>query len=184
VLVAGGGRNPPALDYLSAQVYSPPYLFRGPRPTIASAPGWSGYGSTMTVQTPDAADIASVALVGLGVVSHTNNMDQRFVDLAFDRSSNQLYVQTPADGNVAPPGPGRRGPARPVGRRLGLAALGRGRRPAHARGPGLLRGRPLAARRLRRRRLHQPLGDPEHRGGRRDRLRPHLRRRQRAVDAR
>ena len=45
--------------------------------------------------------LASVVLVGLGVVSHTNNMDQRFVDLAFARSSNQLSVQFPADGNVA-----------------------------------------------------------------------------------
>jgi hypothetical protein len=39
VLSAGGGRFAgfPQIDQLSAEIYSPPYLFRGPRPVITSA---------------------------------------------------------------------------------------------------------------------------------------------------
>src|SRR5262249_58695523 len=45
VLVAGGGRISPAIDYPNAQIYSPPYLFKGPRPIISSAPPTTTYGS-------------------------------------------------------------------------------------------------------------------------------------------
>ena len=38
--------------------------FKGPRPTITSAPSTATYGSNITVQTPNAASIASVALLG------------------------------------------------------------------------------------------------------------------------
>src|SRR5882672_3010459 len=61
VLVAGGGRwtgsSPDPSDQLSAEIYSPPYLFRGARPVIGSAPAQMGYGGSITIQTPDAARI-------------------------------------------------------------------------------------------------------------------------------
>jgi hypothetical protein len=107
VLVAGGGRfngvNEPT-DQLSSEIYSPPYLFKGARPVITSAPVQIGYGGTLTVQTPDASRIASVALIKLGSVTHAFNMDQRYVPLSFTSSSGNLSVQTPANGNLAPPG--------------------------------------------------------------------------------
>jgi len=104
VLVAGGGRVSPARDYLTAEIYSPPYLFQGARPTIASAPGSITYNTTMNVQTPDAANIASVSFIRLPSVTHTHNMSSRFVDLTFTRSSGSLDVTSPANANVAPPG--------------------------------------------------------------------------------
>ena len=86
VWVAGGGRfngvNEPT-DQLSSEIYSPPYLFKGTRPVITSAPVQIGYGGTMTVQTPDASRIASVSLIKLGSVTHAFNMDQRYVPLSF-----------------------------------------------------------------------------------------------------
>jgi hypothetical protein len=107
VLVLGGGRfngiNEPT-DQLSAQYYSPPYLFNGSRPTIASVPTTITYGSTITVQTPDASRIAAVSFIRLGSVTHTTNMDQRLVPLAFSVGSDSLSVQAPANGNLAPPG--------------------------------------------------------------------------------
>src|SRR5262245_60865667 len=104
VLVAGGGRVSPARDYLTAEIYSPPYLFQGARPTIASAPGSITYNTTMNVQTPDAANIASVSFIRLPSVTHTHNMSSRFVDLTFTRNSGSLDVTSPANANVAPPG--------------------------------------------------------------------------------
>ncbi len=44
VYVAGGGGDPGVTDQRSAQIFSPPYLFKGTRPTIASAPSTVSYG--------------------------------------------------------------------------------------------------------------------------------------------
>jgi hypothetical protein len=102
VLIAGSGRD--GVDQLSAEFYSPPYLFKGARPTIASAPTVVQYGGNFTVQTPDASRIAKVSLISLGSVTHAFNENQRFVPLTFQASGGALTVQGPTDGNVAAPG--------------------------------------------------------------------------------
>ena len=68
VLLVGG--NPARGSYEQhIEIYSPAYLFNADgtpalRPTITGVtPGAFGYGATFQVQTPDAADIASVVLV-------------------------------------------------------------------------------------------------------------------------
>jgi hypothetical protein len=106
VLVAGGGHDESITSpgEYSAQFYSPPYLFQGARPTITSAPASATYGSTMTVQTPDAASIASAALVSLGADTHTLDMNQHFVPLNFTAGPGALNVQVPTSPSVAPPG--------------------------------------------------------------------------------
>ena len=76
-------RTASAPGQFSAQIYSPPYLFNGPRPTIANAPAATTYGSDITVSTPDAASIRSVNLVSLGADTHQSDMDQHFVPLSF-----------------------------------------------------------------------------------------------------
>src|SRR6185312_4870312 len=54
VLMAGGGALPGrATDQLNGEIYSPPYLFKGPRPTISSLPLGATYGSSFDIQTPD-----------------------------------------------------------------------------------------------------------------------------------
>jgi hypothetical protein len=109
VFSAGGGNDTgslggPAIDHTQAEIFSPPYLFKGARPSISSAPGTVQYGSAFTVSTPDAASIASVSLVRLGAVTHAFNEDQRFLNLPFQTSSGSLTVQAPANANFAPPG--------------------------------------------------------------------------------
>jgi hypothetical protein len=104
VLVAGGGRLPPMPDHADAQIYSPPYLFKGPRPTITAAPSTTSYGGVMSVQTPDAASIASVSFVRLGSVTHTYNMDQRLIPLSFNAAAGSLNITSPSDAVTAPPG--------------------------------------------------------------------------------
>src|SRR5260370_10713776 len=81
VLIAGGGHgdNATGPGQYSAQVYSPSYLFNGPRPTIASAPATSVYGSAMTIGTPDAAAISAGHLVSLAADTHQADMNQHFV---------------------------------------------------------------------------------------------------------
>jgi hypothetical protein len=106
VLSAGGG-HPNGLGdpgEFSAQIYSPPYLFDGPRPTITAAPATSTYNASITVSTPNAASIGAVNLVSLGADTHQGDMAQHFVPLSFTTSSGSLTVQTPANSAIAPYG--------------------------------------------------------------------------------
>ena len=77
VLNSGSGDAAGAPDQLNAEIYSPPYLFAGPRPTISSAPTTISYGTSFTVSTPNAASIAKVSLIRLGSVTHAFDMNQR-----------------------------------------------------------------------------------------------------------
>jgi hypothetical protein len=105
VMVGGGGEyHGTRPDQLNAEIYSPPYLFKGPRPTVTSAPSTLTYGSQFTVQTPNAANISSVALLRLGSVTHAFNENQRYVPLTFTAGTGSLNVQAPANANLAPPG--------------------------------------------------------------------------------
>jgi hypothetical protein len=103
VLVAGSGRAGTAPE-LNAEIYSPPYLFHGPRPSISSAPAAVGYGATFTVNTPDAASISSVSLIKLSTTTHGFNNGQNFQNLAFQQVPGALSVTAPANANLAPPG--------------------------------------------------------------------------------
>jgi Domain of unknown function (DUF1929)/Bacterial Ig domain/Glyoxal oxidase N-terminus len=107
VLVMGGGRfanDTEPTDQFSAEFFAPPYLFRGPRPVILSAPSKLLYGQNFTVQTPDAGRIAKVVLVRFGTDTHDINMSQRFLPLSFASGASSLSVTAPVDANLAPPG--------------------------------------------------------------------------------
>ena len=110
VLVAGGGRQngrsqPDPADEPNAEIFSPPYLFKGPRPVISSAPTVIPYITPFSVVSPDAARIGSVSLIPLGAVTHAFNENQRFVPLTFTTVGSSLNINGPVDGNTAPPGP-------------------------------------------------------------------------------
>lgn len=77
VLVGGGRIDRPTgnTNLRSVEVFSPPYLFRGARPVISSAPERVGYGSTFLVGTPDA--VTGATLIGLGAVTHGFDQSQR-----------------------------------------------------------------------------------------------------------
>ena len=104
VLVAGSGERATNTDELNAEIFSPPYLFRGSRPALGDTPVGIQYMSSFSVSTPDAGSIAKVTLVRPGSVTHAINMSQRFMSLSFTGSAGGLLVTAPADGNLAPPG--------------------------------------------------------------------------------
>ena len=45
-------------EEMRLEVFSPPYLFKGPRPTITAAPTQATYGQTVTIDTPQASTIS------------------------------------------------------------------------------------------------------------------------------
>jgi hypothetical protein len=108
VLTAGGGAPGPQLN-LNAEIYYPPYLFdangnRATRPRITSAPMTASVGALLTLASPDAASIARVTLVKSGSVTHSFDMDQRFIELDMRKTGGGVVVQLPASPNSTPPG--------------------------------------------------------------------------------
>ncbi len=102
VLSAGSDSGDSLQTY--AEIFSPPYLFQGPRPVISSAPAAISYAHTFTVATPDAAGITSAVLIRTDAATHADHFDQRLVQLAFSIGHSQLTLTAPASGNYAPPG--------------------------------------------------------------------------------
>ena len=106
LLHTGSGDASGAENELSFELFSPPYLFQGPRPTITGAvPGGVGYGDTVVVPTPDAAAITKVTFIRFGSVTHAFDQSQRLVPLRFSQVPNGVSIAFPATGTIAPPGP-------------------------------------------------------------------------------
>ncbi|MBV9622409.1 MAG: DUF1929 domain-containing protein, partial [Acidobacteria bacterium] len=110
VLLAGGNPQQGVFEN-RMEIYQPSYLFNSDgspaaRPTIAAVPGSLTYGQSFSVSTPDAASIASVVLMKPGSVTHSFDMDQRYVGLSFTpgQASGTLSVSGPPNSNIAPPG--------------------------------------------------------------------------------
>ena len=101
----------------SAEVYSPPYYFNADgtladRPEITGVSSLAGadviqYGEIFKIASPDAADVDAIRLMRLGASTHTWNMGQQSMKLAFSRLSTALgtlTVTAPQHPFQAPPG--------------------------------------------------------------------------------
>jgi Ca2+-binding RTX toxin-like protein len=98
VLSTGGNGFP------ETEIYSPPYLFQGTRPTIASAPPRVGYGQSFFVETPDAATISKITMLRLSSVTHAFNQSQYINELSFSQTPGGLDVTAPsAPAAIGPP---------------------------------------------------------------------------------
>ena len=82
------------------ELYSPPYLFKGARPTISSAPATVNFGQQFTIGTPDAASITRVTLVKPMAVTHQTESNQRVIELPFlhDHVHPNNLIATAPDG--------------------------------------------------------------------------------------
>jgi hypothetical protein len=102
-VLSAGSDSGTSLDQ-TVEIFSPPYLFKGGRPTIASSPKFIAYGQIFTITATAAAKISRVALIKPGVDTHDNNFDQRYVDLTFTTGNGIITATAPASGEYAPPG--------------------------------------------------------------------------------
>lgn len=103
VLTAGGEDAYGEGGLHTAEIYSPPYLFKGIRPTIVSMSTAAGYGADFQLTTPDAASIVSVAALRPAALTHNFDENQRYLPLNFTIGAGQLTVTAPA-ANLTPPG--------------------------------------------------------------------------------
>ena len=86
-----------------AQVYSPPYLFRGPQPVITAAPAAARYGQSFQVST-NRNGVVSAVLVAPGATTHGNDMHQRVIKLQAQQTAGGLNLTIPASSALVPPG--------------------------------------------------------------------------------
>jgi hypothetical protein len=105
ILHSGSGDGAGLPRELSAEIFSPPYLFRGARLAITSAPDAVGYGQQFVVATPDAGRAVRATLVRLASVTHGFDQSQRFLELSLARVAGGLGLTAPGNGSLAPPGP-------------------------------------------------------------------------------
>ncbi|MFJ3809868.1 galactose oxidase-like domain-containing protein [Streptomyces sp. NPDC090073] len=87
----------------NVSIYTPPYLYKGTRPTITSMINqeWK-YGDTqrITVDRP----VAKAELIRPAAVTHSSDPNQRFVDLPLSVSGNNVDLNVTNNPNLAPPG--------------------------------------------------------------------------------
>ena len=88
----------------TAEIWSPPYLFRGPRPAILSLPNTISWAHRFTLGVRGEATRA--VLIAPGAVTHSVNFNQRLVSLRVASSgAGRMTLVAPPTADVAPPGP-------------------------------------------------------------------------------
>jgi hypothetical protein len=90
----------------SAEIYRPPYLFKGARPSIAAVPVAVRGAQKFAVSTPDEASIHHAVLMAPSATTHGADMNQRYVRLRITRRARGrgVTLKVPTNPHVAPPG--------------------------------------------------------------------------------
>jgi hypothetical protein len=96
---------PDPQEEMRLEIYSPPYLFRGPRPEIQDAPAEAAYGGALLVRSAQAGEVASACLIRSGLTTHSFNGEQRLVDLPIlGNVGETLRLQVTSSRTIASPG--------------------------------------------------------------------------------
>jgi Domain of unknown function (DUF1929) len=88
------------------EVYSPPYLYHGARPSISGGPSEVSRGAEAAFETPDATDIRTANLLRPGAYTHVTDVEQRSIALNFavDPSKDRIVVTIPKGAGLVPSG--------------------------------------------------------------------------------
>jgi hypothetical protein len=83
-------------------VYSPPYLSRGPRPTITSSPTEVAYGGTYSIGTTAATGrtVTRITVTSAPSATHSTDLNQRYLSLPLTGGA----ITLPAQSTIMPPG--------------------------------------------------------------------------------
>jgi hypothetical protein len=92
-------------EEMRIEIFSPPYLFRGARPTITAAPLEWKYGQSVDVKSADAGAVRFVSLVRNCITTHSFDTNQRLVDARITSQQNGIVtVKVTGNPNIAPTG--------------------------------------------------------------------------------
>jgi len=96
--------NKPGTFEKRIEIYSPPYLFQGDRPEIASGPVQVERGHRMWFGIPDVGAVRAARLVRPSAVTHVTDVEQRSIKLDIERNGDGLDVTIPASAGLVPSG--------------------------------------------------------------------------------
>lgn len=86
------------------EIYSPPYLYRGPRPTLSGGPRTVARGASATFTSRHATALRTARLIRPSASTHVTDVDQRSVAVAFRTSGDRVTVTVPKNRNLVPSG--------------------------------------------------------------------------------
>jgi len=86
------------------EIYSPPYLFHGPRPQITGGPQAVALGASADFTTSNPSDIVKVRLIHPSAATHVTDLQQRSIALTFTRTANGVQVTIPPQQTLVPLG--------------------------------------------------------------------------------
>jgi hypothetical protein len=93
--VAMAGWNNTAIE-----IFSPPYLYQGPRPVISAAPSSVQRGQSFVVDSPDAATISKIVLVRPMAVTHQTDTEQKVLEMPHVETGFSTFGTIATDGTV------------------------------------------------------------------------------------
>jgi hypothetical protein len=103
-VLSSGDDRPGTRGSDTGEIYSPPYLFKGPRPVIDSAPTAVPWAKPFHVETSGPA-VTRAVLMAPGVVTHGAEMHAKHVELTIAGTAGEgVNLMAPPSANVAQPG--------------------------------------------------------------------------------
>jgi hypothetical protein len=109
-VLTGGGGAPGPVKNLNSEIYYPPYLYAtggtpAVRPVITAVNSKTlNPGDTLNITVGPTNIISRLTFVRTGSATHSNNSDQRFINLAFTQGGQNLTTVLPSDPSVLVPG--------------------------------------------------------------------------------
>jgi hypothetical protein len=85
-------------------VYDPPYLFQGPRPSITAAPKVMQLGRSYLIKVSQTSDISYLRLMRPDNPTHVTDVNERSIGVSFTQAGDgYLKITIPSNDNLVPP---------------------------------------------------------------------------------
>ncbi|MDQ0952257.1 hypothetical protein QFZ24_006180 [Streptomyces phaeochromogenes] len=103
-LYADKGNTKPGKFEQRVEIYTPPYLYQGSRPSLSGGPKTIERGGTGTFTSQHASSIKSARLIRPSASTHVTDVDQRSIALDFTKTKNGIEVTIPKSRNLVESG--------------------------------------------------------------------------------
>ncbi len=102
-LYDASGKGPGVFEQ-RIEIYSPPYLYHGRRPTISNAPTELQRGASASLDMNDTTPIANMRLIRPSAVTHVTDVEQRSIAVSFTQNGSKLQFSLPSEPGLLPSG--------------------------------------------------------------------------------
>jgi hypothetical protein len=94
----------PQIFHRQISIYSPPYLYQGPRPKLTGGPSRLQRGQTGTFTTPGSGSIVKARLMHPSAVTHVTDVQQRSIALTIKHEPGAVALTIPTGAGLVPSG--------------------------------------------------------------------------------